>query len=546
MTLEIDDQNYDVDINKIYQNFIVEIDKIRSHVSVQDNPSLQKITTLNTTTNTININVDKNVQESRCHAFYRLLGLPVTDGETLYSPGLDIPNNGNQTITGNKTTIAQKLFQNVPGIENLLNAREQIQRNFLSLFSLQDVDAMVLAMSLQDIRPLTISLSKINGIFDKELNNQTYASKLTERLIPVVQNNGNFSTNVKVRRQHILIPFIVDPRIDLSVTPKRNRLAVPFLQDKSQTKLTDNVYLKRPYIEKVCRDRFDTSPKVTTLGTHTQEIIDNIKNNPFIKGNQLIQQAYNPNVAITSETVQFTNYFNAIRSVLNKLYESVRKVTPVLAADPNSNGEASFNWTPIPNTSGPEKGSSTRDLLSGQASDPSNTAKDLDIINLLYSQALANISNKLTTLQTVDLGGFAFDGTELTPDQNSSDSMGDLTQPQITMYQNQRTNETSAANDAIRTIEIIMGEFSGLGLLDILVISAAFWVVDKKDLLGMLDDIAIKRMLLNPNLQASEVTDRLNNGSNIGNSLLNFQNKVKEIFDICDSLYEQIKSENKK
>lgn len=546
MTIEMDDQNYDVDINKIYQNFIVEIDKIRSHVSVQDNPSLQKITTLNTTTNTININVDKNVQESRCHAFYRLLGLPVTDGETLYSPGLDIPNNGNQTITGNKTTIAQKLFQNVPGIENLLNAREQIQRNFLSLFSLQDVDAMVLAMSLQDIRPLTISLSKINGIFDKELNNQTYASKLTERLIPVVQNNGNFSTNVKVQRQHILIPFIVDPRIDLSVTPKRNRLAVPFLQDKSQTKLTDNVYLKRPYIEKVCRDRFDTSSKVATLGTHTQEIINNIKNNPFIKGNELIQQAYNPNVAITSETVQFTNYFNAIRSVLNKLYESVRKVTPVLAADPNSNGEASFNWTPIPNTSGPEKGSSTRDLLSGQASDPSNTSKDLDIINLLYSQALANISNKLTTLQNVDLGGFAFDGTELTPDQNSSDSMGDLTQPQITMYQNQRTNETSAANDAIRTIEIIMGEFSGLGLLDILVISAAFWVVDKKDLLGMLDDIAIKRMLLNPNLQASEVTDRLSNGSNIGTSLLNFQNKVKEIFDICDSLYEQIKSENKK
>ena len=68
-----DDQSYDVDIDKIYQNFIQEIDNYRSET-------------------------DGEKTESRCHAFYRILGLPVCDKKNIYSPGFDKPNNSNKIV----------------------------------------------------------------------------------------------------------------------------------------------------------------------------------------------------------------------------------------------------------------------------------------------------------------------------------------------------------------------------------------------------------------------------------------------------------------
>lgn len=538
----VDNQNYDVDIEKIYNNFIVEIDKIRSHVSVQNNPSLNDITTAKASQTPTNINVDQVPQESRCHAFYRLLGLPVTDGVSMYTPGYDKNNNSNKTINDSKLKIAQKLFENKK-VKNLLDTKENSPRDYAAIFSNQDVNSIILTMSLAEVRPINASFNKIVGIFDTDENHQKYDCALAQRLQSTITYNSKVADKVSKNRSHILTPLIVDPRIDFNVYPKRNMLAVPFLKDKSDTILSDGIYLKRPYIEKVCRDRLDTRPKVVTLGTATQGIIDNIKTNPFIKDNALIQKAFDP-AHITSETTQFANYFNSIRSVLVRMYESVNKLTPVLAADPFSNGTAAYNWMPIPSKTGPEGGCTTRDLLSDQSDDPNNTFLDKELLKLLYAQGLANISNKLTSVQDPDVGSFAFDGTELTPDNNSSDSMGDLIQSPIDSLVNDRKNFTDAANDAARTIEIILGEFSGLGLLDILVISSAFWVTDKKDLLGLLDDIAINRMLQYPYLQATEVKDRQANGPLIGDSLLNFQTRIKEIYDICSQLWLQIQVEN--
>lgn len=539
-----DDQDLEVDIEKIYKNFIIEIDKIRSHVSVQNNPSLQKITNSSFGSDILGIIVDKNPQESRCHAFYRLLGLPISNGSELYCPGMDIPNNSNKELNDAKSKIAQKVSQSKPMLA-LLDARENNARTYLSIFSLQDVDAMVLAMSLAEIRAFNTSLEKISGSFDTDLKNQVYTAKLSADLVHKVVNNGNKATKVFSDRLHILAPFIVDPRIDLSISPGRNRLAVPFLSDKSETKLTDNVYLKRPYIEKICRERLDIRPKINNYGDNTKSIIDNIKNNDSIKDVDLIKKAFNSDT-ITSDSVQFLKYFNAIRSVLNKLFEATNDVTRVLAAATGSEGHADFNWTPIPAKTGPENGCTTRDLLTGQANDPNNTNKDKDLLQQLYKQNLNSISNKLNNLEVSDLGGFAFDNIELTPDTNSSDSFKDITATTAETQTNFRNSLCDTANAGVRTIEIIMGEFSGLGLCDILAISAAFWVVDKDVLLDLLDDVTIQRILLNKNLISSEVTARASRKPDINASLLKFQNKVKEIFDVMEKLYQQIKTENAK
>lgn len=537
-----DEQNFDVDIDKVYQNFIIEIDKIRSYVSVQSNPiSLQDTNNIGS-----NVNVDKDPQESRCHAFYRLIGLPVvsTDGETLYCPGHDLPNNSNTSLNDAKTLIAQKISKDV---FKLMDARENTPRDFLSIFSLQNVDASTLAMSSVEIRPFSSSLS--NGSddpFDVKSKNQSHVAKLASRLSKTVQDSsGNKATKVSSERLHILKPFIVDPRIDLSVTPNRVRLAVPFLKDKTETKLTDGIYLKRPYIEKICRERFKISPEIDVVGDHTKAVIESIKNDNSIKDQELIKTVFDPQL-ITAEKIQFANYINIIRSMLRKLSDAVDHVLIVLSSDPESNGQAEYNWIPVPDKRGPEYGSATRDVMTLQQN-PFNQPKDNELIQALYKQEIDNINNKLKLQTKADLGGFAFDDIEITPDSNSSDAWGNKSLQAIEELKQRRKVITDQANSSLREIEIIMGEFSGLGLCDILAMSAALWIIDKSALVNLLDNTAVQRMLQDPNLQSSEALARQNGPTMTPKeALIEFETKVKQIFELMDAIYQDIREKNKR
>ena len=183
-----DTQNYDVNINKLYTDFVVEVDKIRSHLSVANNPIFNTFSSDALNQANVTALVSNQVQESRCSAFYRLLGLPVTDGTNFYNPGFDQPNNNVATITATKQKIATNILSNT-NLQNLFNTRETIPNNFLKVFAAQDVEAMVLTMGLHSIRTMTIPFGKLNGIIDTNLNNQTYTVPDVATLLPKVQNN---------------------------------------------------------------------------------------------------------------------------------------------------------------------------------------------------------------------------------------------------------------------------------------------------------------------------------------------------------------------
>jgi hypothetical protein len=57
-----------------------------------------------------------------------------------------------------------------------------------------------------------------------------------------------------------------------------------------------------------------------------------------------------------------------------------------------------------------------------------------------------------------------------------------------------RNQDLEVANNALKTIEIIMGEWSGFGLCDIIAIMASLYTMDQDMLLGFLDDDAMGRM----------------------------------------------------
>lgn len=512
----MDSQNFDVDIDAVYKNFITEIDNLRSKE-------------------------DQNLTESRCSAFYRLLGLPVCDKVSLYSPGFDNRNNNNSDLNKTKSII-QGNIQKDNAMMNLLQARENLPRNHLSIFSVQDVNATLLAISSVDTRDFSASFKRDNGgtidPFDTDLTAQQYIVNIIGRLSPNVQDDsGNIATNYSSVRPHFLKPLLVNPFIDSNIKPSRNRLVVPFVKDKFDTKLNDNDHLKRPYIEKVCRDRFTNQDTINTLGDNTVGIINSIKNNPAITNETLIQ-FLNPN-NITSEQVQAANYINIIRSMLFKLSESVDNVINVIATDPNNKSQAKYNWYPVPNKQGPEIGCITRDLTE-QQNDPFNTKQESQIIELQFNERLKSINNKTLQVQKVDLGGFAFDNNEITPDSNSSDAYGNTMTNPIEKGLSARAEITEDANIGLKHIEIIMGEFSGLGLCDILAICTALWVVDKTVLLNLLDDTALARMAEDPTLKVISIT------RDTPGSLIKFEQAVKEVYELMDKLYQDIRSGNTK
>jgi len=170
-------QNNDIDVVQTYKDYItggntandnspganVGIDDIRVsvNVSVLNNKTADLISALNITpgstpASTPNTTTpDIKSQESRCHAFYRIIGFPIVsaDKSSYYNPGMDIvkqvDSTGNpvsrQITLSTKISIASGVGAQ---FEAISTARETWAANTAKIFSnLQSVEAGVLAMS---------------------------------------------------------------------------------------------------------------------------------------------------------------------------------------------------------------------------------------------------------------------------------------------------------------------------------------------------------------------------------------------------------------
>jgi hypothetical protein len=106
-----------------------------------------------------------------------------------------------------------------------------------------------------------------------------------------------------------------------------------------------------------------------------------------------------------------------------------------------------------------------------------------------------------------------------------------------------RDAQSNRALQLLKTIEIITGEVSGLGLVDIFAIYSALWAIDIEDLLGFLDSNSINRLKENfPNLVTSEVESAINDPVSIDTALKSFEITLFNILSFADNLF---KEENK-
>jgi hypothetical protein len=166
------------------------------------------------------------------------------------------------------------------------------------------------------------------------------------------------------------------------------------------------------------------------------------------------------------------------------------------------------------------------------------TTADQSIIDAQIRVTLNAINIQTASVNgTPDPGGFAFDNIQnstFSPD--SSSSLGNISQDTLTKLNLSRGKYLTKANTALQTTEIILGEFSGLGLADIVAVMGALWVMPQESLLGFLDPDALARM--NDTLGLSESSPGINK------AMSDFIMNVQSFYSLMDKIYADLEQNN--
>jgi hypothetical protein len=582
----IDTQDTDIDIEAIYNNITSIIDQYRSHVSVVNNKGLinQLITALNTATQTSTstvdpnqftsqIIVDQNPQESRCHAFYRLIGLPIIPPSgNLYSPGFDASSSFDNSILNQHYQAINNIQTSKPALFSLMDARELNTNGFYAIFSqsnpastIANINASVLALSSVgggQVRAFSDAIVNSTDPFDTVVANQSYSvlnsnTIYSALLTAYTDVNGNLASQLfsgaapnytnpsstavipqspLIRRAHIIKPFMVDPRVDITVQPPQSRVCAPFITDSSKSvyagDTTSGIVLVRPFIEYICRSRFSQAADPGTIPAVYTAVQSYISGTPSLTDQNLIDQI-TQGVATTLEDQIFQKNFNIMRAMIDRLADAIEQIQTT---------ESNYHWLPIPD---PEQGlegaigtqSTSLQTVNGGQLDPLATTLDRDI-GTLTAKAILQAPN--VQVATPDVGGRNANSVQPLPDPNTTVGFGSKTQNSLDSLIKQRAKSTDTAANALRDIEIIMGEFTGLGLCDIIVIYTALWTIDPTVLVNMLDDQAFARMASDPSLQASAVSSRASAGAATMSAqavLAAFEAQILLMFQVMDRLY---------
>lgn len=533
-----DDQNYEIDIDSIYTDFIKEIDANRSLVNVNANLQiLNNLTADSVGGITQYLKIESDPQESRCHAFFRLIGFPVVSKDLkMYSPGLDILSDPARTID---TSFKVQITQNpLDGFIILSNTREQYPNDNLQIFSLpKSIDAGTLALSSSvNTRSFIAPLDKDNTPLDTKVDNQTYKVNFTSRvgtnsvnLNDYQDSAGSKPTKLTGKRKHIIKPFITDGRIDFSVCPSSRRVCIPFVPDKSNTMVGENTFVVRPLIEKIIRERLTVFDQESTLGTADSSLIDYIKTIDAIKDQDIVNRVSNGDVYKLGDQIKFATFVNIIRAMMLAL---VNAQNDILKA------QSKYYWVPVPATNGPEGGNTTQGVfLDKNLNSTLITSSDQAVLTAVIKTAINQINAQTASANGIpDAGGFAFDSFKTTFGSDTSNALGDISQQNLDELNSKRNSLLNKANSALRTVEIVTGEFSGLGLCDIIAIMGALYLMPEADLLGLLDNDALRRM--NTILQTNK------SKNDVESALTSLTNNVKDFYNLMDKIYLDLKGNN--
>lgn len=535
-----DDQNYDIDVNQLYTDWIVPIDNLRSYSSINAQndkvlSALAKRGVIDITGTAKLIKMEQTVQESRCHAFFRWIGFPIADkNHQIFNPGFDVTQN--RTITDKKKL--DRATNPIDKFNELSLKRENFARGNLDIFNNpKTADAGALALSngaTGALRKFVVPLNpeKSDDPFDMVVDNQSFQVDLngivgeeTISLKNYQDANGRFPGKLSDKRIHVIKPFVVDARIDFSVSPQSRLVAVPFVADSYQTKVDPVNNVKRPLLEKIIRDRLAVNDPTITAGTATNDILQYISESLDIKDNALIKKVNNKDLYNQSEQSQFIQSINTIRSLMKKLVSAQNTITEA---------QGQYYWLPAPSTSGPEQGCAVQGVFLPTVISPTLvTEKDKAILLSLADTTVNSVTSEgALATGSPEAADFGLPTPTVTFGPDTTTGYGNNASQNLDTLSQKRSKALAAAGEALQVIEIIMGDFSGLGLCDIIAIVSALNIMSKENLAAFLDDDAKNRMFSSLGLNASSV--------NIGTydaAMTELFSTVRDFYNIMDQIY---------
>jgi hypothetical protein len=392
-----DFSKYVIDLDDLYNKWIKTIDELRVNNFINSN----KITkgSINSINNGVSTggnpppNMTYNADyayarsETRCHAYFRMLGLPVTDGDDLFNPGYDYDNSN----LNDKIKIANNFLKKPSSLVS--KSRYEYLNFILKIFSSKDLNSSVLALSSKNKRVFSSCMDKSENdplnlsIFDNTYTISTldyYRKDMMKYTDSFGKNPDDlkgfwFSDNGD-QRHHFIMPLMVDPRISFAVGHTKN-INVPFFLLEGDNADTEEQY-PAPGIQQICIDRLSAINQKIQLSDSENQSLDFIKKLPNLENLSSVSQNIKQDISDLNDIYTNTNatgnevfYYSNFINFSLKLMKELKKHVDIV-----NNTQQIYHFLPIPVNSGPEFGSSVGAI---EANDPYNTANDLNIV--LYS-----------------------------------------------------------------------------------------------------------------------------------------------------------------
>jgi hypothetical protein len=497
-----------VRIDQLVSKFIQPIERFRSYTS----PNVTGQTLIQN-----DIKISNTRLESRCHTFYRILGLPIIapDGD-FFSPGFPILDKEHQEA------VFAKIKTNGQSMRLAAAEREMQSQQKAALFTMKNADATVLSIVMGapncgrkfELDENSISLDSI------PLNKQAIPDRTKYINQFYITKDDGIIENSFDSVSHQLAPFVTDAIIAANIEPKSGSdsvlIGVPFL-DKSVLEYESNKYAARPGIEFILRLRLREHKLISQLQSSSQ--INNLNLSIPVD----ISEAGLITVGVSNDDA---SQLFALGFIENKTISDLRTTFYALIYKYHQAFISldyvvkNIMWVPSPNSGGPESGTEVSTTFIKPKSFLDSWEIEGQIISLKVKSSLAKYQAEIGT--NSDGSELSYSDFTISEFQNTVDDV----ENQLAQDEAARADLETSGSDALKIIELLGGEVSGLGLIDIIAIYLALWSVDVSVLLDLIDDAAAKRLNSITELQTDKTIARANK---LGNAKEAYETLAKQI-----------------
>lgn len=459
----------DIDIIGIGKSLILDqIGSIRSNLNLLEGDTVSE--------NKQSSQIFPPVAESYCHAFYRILGLPVIHGNKIdfYNPG----------YYGDEDTQEDK--------EKRLKVDTSVQDYNLSMFEMRREQicnenhlAFNNANSKIEYRLEMMKAPMPINMLDPSPNFDPFA-------IDTKQINTNFPKRNKFKNVgKILRPFKCVSYISNNIVPSTNRICAPFIVKNG----TLNKTLTCTYLEFVSRVRFSSDIKRFGSSAVYNSLIEQIGALNDSAGNNILSDFAATISSFTDvEAYIFLQLFISFISICIKVKEIRIKNQDL--------GNQLY----------------TKLYSTGENVSIDKTGKvQLGYIDRQIDQKKKERAEKSIILGQLPASGVDFDGTRLSNPINCITNntfvslvQGDINNVnnQIKELEQQKNNQLALFNSINDSSFYVVGEVNGIGLIDVICLMMSFWLLPQDQLLSMLDGSSFKRLYRETNLHNDVVEKR--------------------------------------